>query len=71
VQVVHPAAINGILQQTPQLLPVGLPALAVSYHHVCAVSQVAEIEVIEAGPSLYSKYESNLLHCLQPSAIDA
>ena len=52
MQVVHAAAIDGILQQAPQLLPVGLPAVAVSYHHICAASQVAEIEVIKAGPSL-------------------
>lgn len=56
MQVVHAAAIDGILQQAPQLLPMGLPALAISYYHICAASQVAEVEVIEAGPSLHSEY---------------
>ncbi len=58
MEVIHSAAIDGILQQAPQLLPVGLPALAVSYHHICTASQVAEVEVIEAGPSLHSEYVS-------------
>lgn len=58
MQVVHSTAIDGVLQQAPQLLPVGLPALAVGYHHICAASQVAEVEVIEAGPALHSDYVS-------------
>ncbi len=58
MKIVHSAAIDGTLQQAPQLLPVGLPALAVSYHHICAAPQVAEVEVIEAGPSLHSEYVS-------------
>ncbi len=58
MQVVHSAAVDGILQQAPQLLPVGLPALTVGYYHICAAPQVAEVEVIEAGPPLHSEYVS-------------
>lgn len=55
---VHPASINSIFQQTPQLLPMGLPALAVGYYHICTTSQVTEVEVVEAGPALHGPNRS-------------
>lgn len=51
---VYAASIDGVLQQASQLLPVGLSACTVGHHHICTTPQVAEVEIIEAGPALQS-----------------